>query len=393
MLKPVNDVRMNFYRMFRTSAAALLACPAGLQAQPTITAADFFNQPGQYYRAYANASGSPADVSTLLGTASAQAQAWNFAVGPQDVIYRFDYLTASSVPAGTNFPAAVLVEQKTEEPGGSNPAWLFFSQDGSRGRLVHGFYEPGWGDVEYIGLKLRMEPPAGLFQTPLRDFPDQIRFGDQWSATTVFTNLLTSDLGGEDDGEGLSGGGILELPQQITYISTAKVDGFGVISSPGIGFGECLRVNELVQLDTAYDLGEGFQSPSTAYYRSYYWIRPGRGIVVQVTSEHRTDAPPPEEFPTAAALLRMFETNHPDAGPPPPQGIQGLSITLGPEGALLTWTRLSGITSYQVEYTGDPGRADGWQPLDAPTTGNFRIDATANKPGNPVRYYRVVGSK
>ena len=88
MLKPVNNVRMNFYRMFRTSAVALLLWPAGWQAQPTITAADFFNQVGLYYRAYANASGTTVDVSTLLGVASAEPQAWNFVSGTQEVISR-----------------------------------------------------------------------------------------------------------------------------------------------------------------------------------------------------------------------------------------------------------------------------------------------------------------
>lgn len=392
MLKPVNNVRMNLYRMFRTSAAALLIGPAGLQAQPTITAADFFNQPGQYYRAYANAPGTTADVSTLLGTASAEAQAWNFTLGPRDVVYRFDYLAASSVPAGTNFPAAVLVEQKTEEPGGSNPAWLFFSQDGSRGRLVHGFYEPGWGAVKMLGIEFKLEPPAGLFQTPLRDFPDPIHYGDEWTSTTSYTNTLTLDIGGGDDDE-FGIGGLADFLQQTTYNATAKVDAFGVINSPGIGFGECLRINELVQYDLAVDLGSGFEHLGTAYLRNYYWVRPGRGVVVQVTSEQQQGVPPPNDFTAAAVLLRMFETNHPDPGPPTPQGIQGLSLTLGPEGGLLTWNRLSGVTSYQVEYTEDPGRANTWQPLGTATTSNFRIDATANKPGNPVRYYRVVGSK
>ncbi|MCZ7635180.1 MAG: hypothetical protein M5U12_03460 [Verrucomicrobia bacterium] len=392
MLKPVNNVRMDLYRMFRTSAAALLIGPAGLQAQPTITAADFFNQPGQYYRAYANAPGTTADVSTLLGTASAEAQAWNFTLGPRDVVYRFDYLAASSVPAGTNFPAAVLVEQKTEEPGAAIRPGCSFPRTGpGDGWCMGSMNRDGARSRCWVSSSSSNRLPA-CFRPRCATSPDPIHYGDEWTSTTSYTNTLTLDIGGGDDDE-FGIGGLADFLQQTTYNATAKVDAFGVINSPGIGFGECLRINELVQYDLAVDLGSGFEHLGTAYLRNYYWVRPGRGVVVQVTSEQQQGVPPPNDFTAAAVLLRMFETNHPDPGPPPPQGIQGLSLTLGPEGGLLTWNRLSGVTSYQVEYTEDPGRANTWQPLGTATTSNFRIDATANKPGNPVRYYRVVGSK
>ena len=150
--------------------------------------------------------------------------------------------------------------------------------------------------------------------------------------------------------------------------------------------------------DIAADFGDGFQHLETDYLRNYYWVRPGRGIVAQVTSEQQQTGPPPDSFPTAAVVLRMFETNHPDAGPPPPQGIQGLTLTLSNQGALLMWTKLAGITSYRVEHSTNPADPASWLTTESPTSSNptssnFLLDATANQPGTPLRYYRVVGLK
>lgn len=372
-----------------TTVAALAWSSAFAQEPVTIIASDFFNQPGQYYRAYANAPQTSVDVSGLLGEASSQPQAWSFLVGPRDVTYRYDYLAAAEAPQAGSFPGATLVERKSDEAGVLSPAWLFFTQDPSRGRVVQGFWDAGLEAVDLLGFKFRLDPPAGIFTPPLRDFPATLRFGDRWTATTVYTNLLTFDDGsggGEEDP-----GGLFELLQQTTYTSTARVDAFGVVNCPGIGFGPCLRINELVQYDLAVDLGNGFESFGTAYLRNYYWVRPGRGIVVQITSEQSQSGPPPDNFPTAAVVLRMFETNHPDPEPPPPPRITGLTLTLGAGGALLTWDKFSGVTRYQVEYTTQPAAAGAWQALGAPTSANFLIDAAANTPGAPTRFYRVVG--
>ncbi len=362
-------------------------------AQVTITASDMFNQPGQYYRAYANTPQVPVDVSGLLGEPGSEAQVWNFISGPREVTYRFDYMAAGDAAHHADFPFATLAERKTDESGSQSEAWLYFQQDPSRGRIVHGFYDASLGGVEVLGIPFKLEPPAGFFQPALRDFPATIRFGDQWTSSTVYTNLLTLDAGGGDGEE--DPGGLIEFPQQTTYSATSKVDAFGVISSPGstLGFGECLRINELVQYDLAVDMGTGYEHFGTAYVRNFYWLRPGRGIVAQVTSEQQQGTPPPDSFPTAAVVLRMFETNHPDGTTPGPEGIQGLTITLSAQGALLSWTKLSGVLSYQVQQTVNPADAASWQSLGASTTANFLIDTTANTPGAPTRYYRVVGQK
>ena len=124
--------------------------------------------------------------------------------------------------------------------------------------------------------------------------------------------------------------------------------------------------------------------------RNYLWLRPGRGIVAQVTSQQSSGTPPDENFLTATAVMRMFETNHPDpGGPGTGGGIQGLRLTLGPSGALLQWTALPSVTSYRVEYTTNPGA--GWQPVGNTTTANYLVDAAAGKPNTPMRFYRVVG--
>lgn len=391
-MKAINEVRMNSQRTILAGAAALAVWVwvPGSHAQPTITASDMFNVPGQYYRAYGNTPQTVVDVSDLIGAPSSEAQAWNFVSGPRDVTYRFDYLAPAEVVHSADFPLATVVEQKSDEAGVLTPAWLFFTPDPSRGRVVYGFRDPSLGAVQVLGISFKLVPPAGFFQPPLRDFPQVISFGSEWTTTTTYTNLLTLDDGGGDDEEDV--GGLFDFPQQTTYTATSKVDAFGVISLPGNDFGECLRVNELVQYDLAVDMGNGWEQFGTAYLRNYYWLRPGRGIVVQVTSEQQQTGPPPDQFPTAAAVLRMFETNHPDAEPPPPPAIQGLTIALSSQGALLTWNKLAGVASYRVEYTDNPADPASWLALGTPTTANFLIDPAANTPGASIRCYRVVGT-
>jgi hypothetical protein len=128
-------------------------------------------------------------------------------------------------------------------------------------------------------------------------------------------------------------------------------------------------------------------SISTQFIRNYYWLRRSHGIVVQVTSR-QLDTPPPDDFTVAAAVTRMFETNHEEGGIQLPT-ITGLRITLGKEGALLQWTKGAGLARYKVEYlTGDSLT---WKTLVESTASNFVLDAAANKPGAPIRLYRVVG--
>jgi hypothetical protein len=357
-----------------------LICPTAIQAQVIITAADMFNQPGQYYKAYANATNNTSvSVSGMLGNAGGP-QLWDFTSWPSDVIYRFDYLAATNAPHSADFVAAGarMAEQKTNESAVASQAWLYFTQDPVRGRLTYGFYDPEFSAG--IGGSQAEE----VFSSALNDFPATIRYGDAWSSSTTFTNTI---IFGDPNDPATS----FSVDLLIAYSAADVVDAWGTANSPGIGFGDCLRVNELVTYDTSADFndGSGFQHLETDYVRNYYWLRPGRGIVAQVTSQQSNSTPPDNNFLTATAVARMFETNHPDHGDPGTSGgIQGLKLTLGPSGALLQWTALASVTSYRVEYIASAGA--GWQPVGI-TTANYLIDAAAGKPNTPMRFYRVVG--
>src|SRR4029434_509458 len=93
-------------RRFGICAAWGLISPVSLQAQVSITASDMFNQPGQYYKAYANATNhTSVSVSAMLRNTGGP-QLWDFTSGPSDVIYRFDYLAATNAPHSADFVAA-----------------------------------------------------------------------------------------------------------------------------------------------------------------------------------------------------------------------------------------------------------------------------------------------
>ena len=368
--------RLGFY------AALGLLWPAAVTAQVTITASDMFNQTNQYYRAYANApNNTSVSVSGMLGHAGGP-QLWRFTSGPSEVIYRFDYLAATNTPHGADFAAAGarMAEQKTDESGAEAQAWSYFTQHPANGRLVYGFYDPGFSAAS------GSTEPQEIFNPALNDFPATFQHGSTWSSATTFTNTIT--FGDPDD----PSGGFLSVDLRYAYSAVSVVDAYGTVQSPGIGFGDGLRVNELVTYETSADFndGAGFQHMDTSYWRSYYWIRPGRGIVAQVTSEQSNSAPPDDNFLTATAIVRMFETNHPDNnGGGTGGGIEGLELTLGPSGALVQWTPQPSLKSYRVEYTTNPGA--GWQQLGNTTTANYIIDPAAGKPSTPMRFYRVVG--
>lgn len=354
----------------------VLLVVAQAQAPISINSTDMFAQAGQYFRAHGNKG--DVEVAGKLGTAGGQPQAWDFTTGPEEVGFRFDYLAATNSPNAGEFPEATLVERKTDE-GDGGIAWMFLDQTAGQGRMNYGFVDPAFSDSH----------PVSVFKPSIRDFPDSFSYGDSWSVSTTFESAIgIPDLGG-GDGED-PGGGIFDIPMVVTYSASAKVDAFGILNQSGIGFGDCLRVNELAQYDIAVDLGlgDGLQTISTQYVRNYYWFRKGRGIAVQVSSKQQ-DLPPPDDFPVAAAVVRMFETNHPDGTVDKP-GIKELRMTLSKSGALFTWAKATGVTSYRLEYSIDPGNPGNWQLLK--TTGaNFVIDDGANASEAPIRFYRVVG--
>lgn len=355
--------------------ASLVAAGAvGVRAQITINSLDMFYAPGQYYRSYA--ADGEVSVQGLLGTAGPEAQNWNFATGPQDATFRFDYLDPqdSGVIAAL-FPEAKLVERKQVEGGGVEDAWLFLDQQFGRGRVAFGFYDPA------IAGPVGLDDPAGIFDPPLLDFPESMSFGKTWSGATVFLNSM---LGAE---------------MRMTYTSSAVADAHGIITLPKLGFMECLRVNELVETlyeikfpDAGGELGEpgtgGEYTPVAIYYiRNLYWMAKDRGIVAQIISR-QSGTPPPDEFATAAQFVRMFETNHPK-GSTEPWPVDDLAMTPGEDQMLLSWTKPLNAASFRVEYTGALGPEAVWTEL-VTTASNFALD---DRVATGARYYRVVSLK
>ena len=119
--------------------------------------------------------------------------------------------------------------------------------------------------------------------------------------------------------------------------------------------------------------------------RNFYWLAKDRGIVVQMSSK-QSSTPPPNEFPTAAQFIRMFETNHPE-GSRDPQPVTDLRVTPGKGQLLLSWTKPLNATSFRVEFTAALGADADWQEL-ATTSDNFALDTFDGT--HAARYYRVV---
>jgi hypothetical protein len=348
--------------------AASLAGSVATQAQVTISSSDMFNQPGQYYRAYSNGTNT-VPVSTLLGTTGGP-QAWDFSTGPTDATYRFNYIPAAQGTDGAQFVAlgAQVAEQKIDESNTNVQSFLYFKQDTTAGRIDYGFYDPSFSAAQ----------PAAFFTNGLQDFPASIHYGGSWSGNTVFESIYSDPVLGD-------------YPMQVTYSALDNVDAYGLVVLPNLGFLDCLRVHELVTYDIAVDfgLGGGYEQLGTQYALNYYWLSPAHGIVVQISASDST--PPPDSMPSgASAFARMFELYHPAVTNPPPV-ITGFKITMGPSAALLQWTRLTGVSSYRVDYATTLGPVPNWQPLGT-TTSNFLLDPAAVSPNNPRRYYRLVGT-
>jgi hypothetical protein len=349
-------------------ATVLLAGVSGVQGQITITSLDMFNAPGQYYRSYA--ADGETDVTGKIGPKGGP-QTWNFATGPEDEILRFDYLTPEEAGApAALFPDAKLVERKRVEST-EKDAFLFLDQQMGTGRMNYGYYDES--TTGPVGL----DDPAGVFVPPLLDFPESITLGSTWSAATTWFNAM------------------LGAPMRINYQATAEVDAYGFVILPDLGFLECIRVNELAE--TTYEIkfpgGEDpdagtsgdFTPVATYYVRNFYWLAKDKGIVVQMTSK-QSSTPPPDEFPTAAQFIRMFETNHPE-GSRDPQPVTDLSVTRGKGQVLLSWTKPLNANSFRVEFSAVLGAQANWQELTT-TSSNFALDTLDGN--EAARYYRVI---
>ena len=351
-------------------AGGLLAVAQAADGPVTITSFDMFNEAGQYYRAYA--ADTATDVSGLTGSPGPDQQVWSFATGPEDDVFRFDYLNPSAAgDIAALFPLAQLVERKTEESDGGI-AMMFLDQQAGRGRVNFGFWDPAT-------VQAGFDDPSGIFDPPLLDFPESITLGSSWNATGTFLNST------------------LTVPTRVIYSATAGADAWGIVTLPKLGFVDCIRVNELAEYTIQVDLnfgidpetgepveGGNYETLAVYYVRTLYWMAKGKGIVVQITSQESA-TPPPDSFSSAAQFVRMFETNHPK-GSTDPLPVTDLRVDRNDDRVLLSWTKPLNASSFRVEYAARLGFSAIWETLTT-TTSNFALD-TIPRTGN--RLYRVV---
>jgi hypothetical protein len=336
---------------------------------PVIGAGDMFNEVGLYYRAYNNSynailnTGSYA-TANRMGPAGAN-QFWDFSQGPTDRVWRFDYSSATGVPEAVDFPLATLVEHKTVE-GVGEEEWVFFEQVPGVGRKVYGFYSEQFSP----GM------PSIPFSQAIVDFPDTMAYQNSWQ--TSFTTVSTFPSLDPELFE--------DFLLRTTWTSAFTVDAWGVVLLPNLGLVDALRINEEQTLGIEADLGDGWQPIDTQFVRSYYWLSPGRGIVAQMTSL-QSSTPPPVNFDTAAAFVRMFETNKEgSSGSTDPQPVDNLRVTVSNGRVLIQWNKAANATSYEVEYSTGGLGPENWQPVGT-TAGEYLFDNDGF--GHQTRFYRV----
>ena len=354
--------------------STLLLAPTMSLGQITITAKDMFSKEGQYYKMYSNFVGhfsdaprEEVDVFEYIGEAG-EDQVWDFREGPEEEIITFDYVRPGEIDTDVKFEGATIVERATFGSSDKQKS-MFLDVSAARGRDVYGFYDDSIDE----------ENPAIPFSTRLNDFPAVIKFGDSWNANTTFefvTRQSMFELG------------TIEAPTKLVYQSEMVVDGHGIIILPGLGFHDCLRINELVQYDTFITIPgliDDWQKASTDYVRNYYWLSKDMGIVAQISSVQDT-VPLPDEFSAASAMWRQFENNHGETSVVP-QAVEGLEISLDVKGGrvLLSWEKAENTVEYMVQYSEDLA-VNGWRDLKK-TTGNFALDDISSKTS---RFYRIV---
>ena len=373
-----------YNKIMKTFLAAFAGISIALPAfgQVTIRSADMFSQPGQYYRAYLNSHAiipQPIPVRDYLGEPGGP-NLWDFTVGPTNEIVRVDYVNPEGTVFGHPFPGVTLAERMTFESGNRGSQWIFIEQTPLVGRKVFGFYESSVFTVS-----------SHVFEPPIVDFPDPMRFGDKWSTTVSWTTgALGFDL------------------IRITQVSEFEVDAYGIIELPNLGFSDALRVNEKVTTTQALPTDSvggggledepgnpgggdgGFTNVGVRISRNLYFFRPGFGLVAEIHS-NPSEADPGSSFHQATFFSRMFET---DRTPPEacnqPSPVNDLEISLSAGRALLKWSVTECTDYYRVEYSPHGGGAGSWQTL-GETQNTFMVDPLAGSA--PMRLYRVISRK
>jgi len=271
----------------------------------------------------------------------------------------------SAIDTDVVFEEATLVERATYDSTGKQKS-LFVDLKPGVGRYVYGFHD------ESIDEK----NPAIPFSGRLLDFPAVIQYDDEWKTSTSYEYVTRSELLDFDS------------PTKIVYESEMKVDAYGIIMLPGLGFHDCLRINEVVK-NVAFvkipGVIDDWQEAITQFTRNYYWLSKDMGIVAQISS-YPDSVPPADEFSVASALWRQFENNH-GKSTETAQPVEGLELSLDPnkKRILLSWKKAENTVEYMVQYS-DTLAADSWRELKK-TTGNFVLDDISSE---KHRFYRIV---
>ena len=170
----------NFYLRLLMGLTTYASC----QAQITITSDDMFNQPGEYYRAYANQPPAllnrfPVTVAGRIGEPGGP-HYWDFTEGPTDEIYRYEYIERENTIVWNSFKEATIAERSYRESEPGDYAYIMFDEVENLGRKVFGFWI----------INAQFDDPSTKFTLPIIDFPAQINYGDSWTTTAEYHNTL-----------------------------------------------------------------------------------------------------------------------------------------------------------------------------------------------------------
>ncbi len=134
------------------------------------------------------------------------------------------------------------------------------------------------------------------------------------------------------------------------------------------------------------DLTGNYQTFETDHIRTYYFLRPGHGIVAEIHSQQLSGGVPADNFTDASQFTRMFESSH-TGNSPRPGVITDLTLNLVNGAPLLSWSKTPNTASYRVECASSFRETNEWQVLGT-TLSAFFLDSFDNT--RPQRFYRVV---
>ena len=330
--------------------------PIVATAQVVFSAGDLPQQPGAHYRAYQNVA--DADVSSRIGPTGGPHR-WDFSEprAPSETVVRMDVVLPTDGGQDASFAGAAYAERTTRESDGSQ-SWSYFRIIPVLGRSYLGFFDPAANPTK----------PITVFDSPTIDLPARVEFGQSWTRTVEWEDLLDA--------------GFSVLRVVIRFSSSAEVDAFGTLALDGIGDVPALRVNEVNRYEVT-DLTLGLPLPAQ-HFRNYYWLVRGIGKAVHIISDGLPSAPPPN-FNHAKTLLRVFEAS--ELTPPPTlPPVAGLRLRIEHHRPILDWQPAPNATGYRVETTGDLG-AETWRLLGEPLTSTWTGEVATTE---PRQFFRVL---